>query len=73
MTQEEMKVALRSATGTLNEIMILTKCDPDPRCEVREANANLIEHCEMALDCMSDLCDAIIRVADVKHETRKVA
>ena len=73
MTREEQKQALRNATMTINTIMQLTKCDPDPRQEVRDANANLIEHCEMALDCMSDLCDAINRVADVKQDTRKVA
>lgn len=73
MTKEEMIQALRNATMTVNTIMQLAKCDPDPREVVREANTNLIEHCEIALDVISDLADAVNRVSESKTENRKVA
>jgi len=73
MTKDEIFMALRNATMTVNTIMQLTKCDPDLREQVREANTNLIEHCEIALDVMSDLCDAVNRVSESKTENRKVA
>lgn len=73
MTREEMIMALRNATMTVNTIMQLTKCDPDPREQVREANTNLIEHCEVALDVMSDLADAVQMVAERKDQKRQVA